>query len=259
MSEDSLANNMKTSKRVGLIDEIRGFAILCMVFYHLAYDLVVIFEMDVPLFGTPLLDALQAIFAGAFIFISGAACRYSRNNLKRGVLCLGAGIIITYVTGLFAPEQIVRFGILHMLGTAMIIFGLVEVLLDKLSPLVGMAVFGVLFVLFYNTIDGFFGIKGLFELECPIELYKAGVMYPLGFYGYNFQSSDYFPLLPWLFLFIAGSYFGVLLKGGTMPKWFYATHCKPLAFVGRKTMWIYLLHQPVIMAVIWIIFTLSGK
>lgn len=42
--------NKSFKNRVFLIDEVRGFAILCMVIYHAFYDLTSIFTLDVAFF-----------------------------------------------------------------------------------------------------------------------------------------------------------------------------------------------------------------
>ena len=56
--------NLKTnSKRVGLLDELRGFAILCMVVYHAMYDLKFIFGVDVPIFFDSWFNIIRDIFA----------------------------------------------------------------------------------------------------------------------------------------------------------------------------------------------------
>lgn len=115
------------SSRVHLIDEVRGFAIICMVFYHAMFDLVVIFGVDFPIFTSSLMqDVLQPLFAGLFIFISGTAGHYSRSNLKRGAVCFGFGLILTAVTALFMPDELILFGILHFLGIAMMLFPLAQ-------------------------------------------------------------------------------------------------------------------------------------
>ena len=64
-----------TAKRVGMIDEIRGIAILLMVVYHTFFDLVVLFGLDLPIFFSPAMNVIRDLFAGLFIFISGTACR----------------------------------------------------------------------------------------------------------------------------------------------------------------------------------------
>ena len=83
------------NKRVWLLDEVRGLSILLMVIYHFFYDIVVLYGVNIPLFYSPGLNMLRDFFAGVFIFISGTACRFSRNNLKRGVQCFGLGMVMT--------------------------------------------------------------------------------------------------------------------------------------------------------------------
>lgn len=253
----------KSSGRVFLLDEIRGLAILCMVVYHTMFDLKYIFDVDVPIFFESWFDVIRSIFAGTFIFISGAVCRFSRNNMKRGIQCFFLGMVITFVTPFFA-EGFVWFGILHFLGISMMIYGLGEKLFDMLPALAGLLIFGLLFVLTWNIPEihvdelknvtyGFFGIKGVFEWQIPAAAYREA-LFPLGLHAPSFGSSDYFPLMPWFFLFVAGSYFGVWAKDGVLPRFFYKKHIGWLAAVGQHTIWIYMLHQPVVFGICWLIF-----
>lgn len=257
--------NQKTgSARVGILDEIRGFAIICMVVYHAMYDLKYLFGVDVPIFFDGWFDIIRDIFAGTFIFISGTVCRYSSNNIKRGAQCFFIGMIMTFVMPFFSNGTIM-FGILHFLGVSMMLFGLGQKLFDLLPSVVGLSVSIILFILTMNVglslseyggtvVTGYIGIPHLFQLHFPIEAYKVGVLFPLGLHDLSFSSSDYFPLLPWFFLFIAGSYFGIFAKNGSLPKFCYPTHIKWLATVGRYTIWIYVLHQPIIYFIFTLIF-----
>lgn len=255
-----MAAETKRKDRVALLDELRGFAIICMVVYHALFDLNFIFGVRVPIFFDEWFDVVQTVFAGLFIFISGTVCRYSQNNLKRGVQCFFFGMILTFVTPFF-NEYTIYFGILHFLGIAMMIFGLTEKILDHLPATVGIIIFGLLFAFtcyvkkdYKMDVGGFIGLPGLFEWNLPDKLYKVGVLFPLGFNSKSFASLDYFPMLPWLFLFLAGSYFGIWAKNGTLPNFFYPVHIKWLATVGRYTIWIYMLHQPIVYLIFSLIF-----
>lgn len=242
--------------RVGLIDEVRGFAILCMVVYHAFYDIVNIFGVDIPLFYSPFINSLRTIFAGAFIFISGSACYFSRSNLKRGIICFGLGMVMTIGTALFMRDQLILFGILHMLGVSMMLYVPCHWVLKKLPDWLGIGILFVLFVLTYHLSSGKMGIPGVWEFTLPSTLYDLGWLSPLGFLGGGFYSADYFPLFPWLFLFLLGSYLGKYLKAGKGPKFIYGTHSRPLAFIGRNTLIVYVLHQPVVYGILWVVFTL---
>ena len=88
------------------------------------------------------------------------------------------------------------------------------------------------------------------SLELPPVLYSTSFLFPLGFPDSNFFSSDYFPLLPYLFLFLAGMFLARL----PLPQAFYQQHSRSLSLLGKNSLWVYLLHQPVIYAVLWLIF-----
>ncbi|MFA9380009.1 MAG: heparan-alpha-glucosaminide N-acetyltransferase [Acetanaerobacterium sp.] len=248
----------RLDKRVGLIDEIRGLSILLMVVYHLFFDLVYLYGLNIPAFHSPFLAFLQPLFAGVFIFISGVACRYSRNNLKRGALCFALGLGLTAVTLIFMPGERILFGILHFLGVAMMLYGLLHRVLDRLAPWVGALVMAALFALTYAVPQGRIGIAA-FSAELPHALYATGFLFPLGLRGQGFFSADYFPILPWTFLFFAGAYIGVYFKQNRLPAWCYRTHLRPLAFVGRNTIWVYLAHQPVVYGLLYVVFYLIGR
>lgn len=250
-----MAGNTKAAKssRVGLLDEIRGFAIICMVVYHTMFDLDHFFGVDVPIFFDDWFNIVRDVFAGSFIFISGTVCRYSSNNMKRGIQCFFIGMIMTFVMPFFTGSTIM-FGILHFLGISMMIFGLCQKFFDSIPSVVGIIVSILLFIMTIGVRSGYIGLGGVFEWYLPEAAYNIGYLFPLGFPGPGFYSADYFPLLPWFFLFIAGSYFGVWAKDGLLPKFCYNTHIKWLASVGKYTIWIYILHQPIIYLILTLIF-----
>jgi len=251
----------KSKKRVGFLDEVRGFAIICMVVYHVMFDLNELFGVSVPIFFDNWFYTVRDIFAGAFIFISGTVCRYSRNNLKRGAQCFLLGMVITFATAFAVPEFPVRFGILHFLGICMLIFGLGERdnnngnFWDIPPAAVGLIISVLLFMFTWRVPDGYVGFEKIgFKIALPEFIYKARLLFPLGFMGYGMAYADYFPLLPWFFLFFAGAYFGVFVKDNSAPEFFYKTRVKFLAAAGRHTIWIYLLHQPLAYLILNLIF-----
>jgi uncharacterized membrane protein len=260
---EEVNNDVKAVKRAGFLDEVRGFAILCMVVYHTVFVLKEFYGINVPFFFEDWFYVIWAVFAGSFVFISGIVCRYSSNNIKRGAQCFMLGMLVTFVTALVVPQVSILFGILHFLGISMILFGLSEDLLDFASPAVAMAVCAFLMAITWNIQRGIIGI-GALSLPLPDFLYDAGLLFPLGFMGEGFTSGDYFPLMPWAFLFFAGAYFGVYVKNGSCPSFFYKVRVPFFAAVGRYTIWIYLFHQPIVMGVLYLIFgtpniTLTGK
>lgn len=235
-------------KRVALLDELRGLFILLMVFYHGCYNLVEIFRLDMPFFYSFPMRFLQLLIAGDFIFISGCVSRYSRSNLKRGLQIFGCGMVLTIVTALVLPDQIILYGVLHSLGFSMVVFALTQKFLDKVHPTLGLVACTAVFLGTYFVASGLIGFPPV-AAPLPAALYSTPYLFWLGFPGPDFFSSDYFPVLPWLFFFLAGSYCGVFLKQGRFPAWVYRPHINWLARVGRHTLLIYMLHQPVLYGV----------
>lgn len=243
----------KTVERVGFLDEVRGFAILCMVVYHAAYDLVSLFHINIPVFYSPWLNAVRDIFAGVFILISGMVSRFSRSNIRRGFWCLCLGLLLTAVTWLVLPAERIIFGILHLLGICMLLFGLLQKWMDRIPAGVGVGAFGLLFIAGYGLPHGYIGVLGVPLISLPASWYETDWLFWLGLHGESFFSSDYFPLIPWGLLFMAGTYIGIYLRRKCLPTFFYRTHCRFLAACGRHTLWIYLIHQPVLLGIFWLI------
>ncbi|MCL2036153.1 MAG: DUF1624 domain-containing protein [Oscillospiraceae bacterium] len=242
---------MKDKQRVGFLDEVRGFAIICMVVYHAAFYLKEVYKVKIPILFDNWFYYVWAVFAGSFIFISGIVCRYSRDNTKRGAQCFFMGMLVTFVTAIFTPELTILFGILHFMGISMMIFGVGEALWDFVPALVGLIISVLLLIFTWNIESGVIGI-GTFSFTLPAVLYESWVFFPLGFAKVG--SADYFPLFPWIFLFFAGAYFGVYVRDGACPKFFYSTRIRFLAAAGRHTIWIYLLHMPIITLVLFLIY-----
>ena len=251
------------NRRISLIDELRGFCIILMVAYHAGYNLVYIFGVNIPFFGAPILrDILQPLVAGTFVMISGIVSRYSRSNIKRGILVLVCGLTITAATAYFMPDQLIIFGILHLLGICMIIQGIISksagtTRSERLPALPGAIIFLALFFVAYGVPRGYLGFAGtVFLLELPAALYTSMWLSPLGFLAPGFFSVDYFPVLPWMFLFFAGSSLGIIFRSGAVPEFFYRRRSRFLSAVGRRTLIIYLLHQPILYGLFWVFWRL---
>lgn len=244
---------MQKPRRIEIMDEIRGFCIVLMVLYHALYDVVFILKAEYlkDLFNK--LSILQPFFAAVFVVISGMACRLSRSNARRGIELLAVSFLLTAATRFFIPEQTIYFGIIHMLAFSILIFAIARPLLDKISPVFGVILSGVLFFSTYGIQYGYIGIENIYKISLSKKLFDYLYLYPVGLPHKSFTSADYFPLIPWLFMFLAGTYLGVYLKKGRkLPKGIYKRRFPFLAFIGRHSLVVYLLHQPVLYGLFWV-------
>lgn len=243
---------MRTSSpsRIALLDELRGLCVLLMVFYHAFYTagylLGVGFCRQLFHFFMP----VEPLVAGIFIFLCGLCCVFSHSNLKRGLLLavVAAGVSLVMAIG-FSDEPI-WFGVLHLLSVCILLYALLRPLLRRAPAWVGFGICAILFVLCRNIPsqydDGFFGIAGVWTIPISETLLRQAWLYPLGLGRIAGVQGDYFPLLPWIFCFFAGSFLGRPIANGILPAWTYRSHVPPLSFLGRHALWIYILHQPVI-------------
>ncbi len=233
-------------RRIHLIDEVRGLSIILMVFYHAFYMLGDFFGLEFMREACTFFSPLQPVFACLFIFISGFSSNLSRSNFKRGARLLGIALGFTLVTAVILPlfdiyDAEIYFGILHLLSVSMLIYALLRPLLRKIPTAVGLLVSFAIFLAVYFVPSG-----RLLWFELPDELYDFRFLAPLGFPDSGFYSADYFPLLPFLFMFIAGTFFGRFAAENKLPAWWYKQRCKPLSVIGGKTLIIYILHWPII-------------
>ncbi|MCC8073930.1 MAG: DUF1624 domain-containing protein [Clostridiales bacterium] len=242
-------------ERICMLDELRGFAILCMIVHHAFLDVGDVLGMS---WGYDVFNALctvQPIFWAIFIIISGICSRLSRNTLKRGIIVLICGCIVTLVTAVIMPLMgfvgaEIYFGILHCLGSCMIITGIVMPLIKKTDYRIGAIISAVLFLFTYGIDKGSL-LFGLIPL--PDSLYQYDFLCPLGFYSSTFYSADYFAIIPWLFMFLFGAFIGELAVEGKFPRTMYKKRSKFLSLTGKNSLWVYLLHQPVLYAIFFVL------
>lgn len=199
-----------TSGRYALLDELRGLDLLSMMLYHGCWDLVNLFGIQADwYYGLPG-HLWQQSICWVFILLSGFCVQLGHHTLRRGAQVFGAGALVTAVTLLFMPEDRVVFGVLTLLGSAMLLTGLLEKPLRRIPPAAGFAISAALFALTRNVSVGYLGFGSL-RLWLPQTLYVNYVTAYFGFYPWWFYSTDYFALLPWLFLFWAGYFlYGVV-------------------------------------------------
>lgn len=240
-------------RRVHLMDELRGVLIIGVVLYHLLYDLAVLFPVGIPWMFSPWMNSARNVCTGTLIVISGISCHYTRSNLRRGLRTFGLGMLLTVVTALFMPSQLIIFGILHFFGAMMLLYALLQQGLEKIPAMAGIIGCVLLFLLTWTVFSGFIRLPGM-TVYLPDFLYNKPLLFPLGFACQGIASADYYPLMPWGFLFLAGSFFGRYVRGDRLPEFCYRSHLPRLAWVGSHTMAIYLIHQPVIYGLLTLIF-----
>ena len=167
------------------------------------------------------------------------------------------------------PSQTVWFGILNCIGCATLLMIPLHCLMalfqspspsdslpdDKrdtaliriraITASLGLILALLLFMFTRDITDGYLGF-GALQFPLPEWLYVFRPLTILGFPYPGFTSSDYFPVLPWFFLFLAGYWFWELVSCRDTLSGFFRIKLPVLSRLGQKTIWIYLLHQPLL-------------
>lgn len=250
-----------TGKRYPLLDVIRGITLISMIAYHTSWDLVYLFGIG-GRFQTWYLSAnayvWQQSICWTFIFLSGFCIPLSKRKWRRGIIVFAAGALVTAVTLVFMPNERVIFGVLTLIGSAMLLAALLYPLLSKLTGIIGFIVSAYLFYLFRQVNGGFLTIYPGRRVMVARSLYRGYAGTYFGFMDPNFRSTDYFSLLPWVFLFFAGMYFHLALSREGGFRWkIMNLDIPPLAFLGRHSLMIYLLHQPAVYLILTLLHTVG--
>ena len=147
--------------RYALLDELRGLDLVSMMLYHACWDMMFLFGIWMDWYAGMPGRLWQQAICWVFILLSGFCAPFGRHMLRRGVTVFAAGALVTAVTLVFMPGDRVIFGVLTFLGTAMLLTGVLEPLLKKVMPAVGLAVSAVLFALTYHLDERWLGFGGL--------------------------------------------------------------------------------------------------
>ena len=241
------------AQRYHLIDALRGFALLNMIVFHLLYDIFVIYRGDFHWATVPWIVVWERIDCALFIIISGVSLNFTNRGIRNGIKLNLLGFLIAAVTAIVIPEQAIYFGVLNLLGCAMLLCQAAKPSLNRLNPFIGTLFCLVLYALTYGVPTGFIGVFDTPLVMLPKGLYAFRALAFLGFPDKGFFSTDYFPLLPWIFLFACG-YFMWRAVSAIGALRLFRFKIPPLCFLGRHTLIIYIIHQPLLMGICALIF-----
>lgn len=218
------------SNRIWELDLFRGVALILMIYFHIIYDMKDIYGYNV-VYDTGVNYYLGKLSAILFILISGISSYLSKSNLKRGLKLLGIAMLITVATQVYNPNLIIKFGILHFLGVSIVLAPMIKNVNAYL-----LIISGTLIISMYSVITRIYLSNDYF--------FMIGITRP------GFLSSDYYPLIPWLGVFLYGMVIGDLFYFKRDVFLNVKMNDNVLCRVGRHTLLVYLVHQPIILAVL---------
>ena len=239
---------MANSKpRIWELDALRGVCILCVIVVHFLFDLSFFGGLDLTL---PAWYVFIQEYGGAiFVVLSGVCVTLGSKSVRRGLIVFACGMLITAVTygmyrlGMSGADVVVKFGVLHLLGVCMLVYPAFKKLPPAALALLGLAI----------AITGY-AIRGV--------IVPQHWLFPLGLTYECFTSSDYFPLFPQLGYFLIGAAIGKTAyreKKTLLPGSFQKTPvARFFCWCGRQSLFIYLLHQPIVYGLLELVLLLRG-
>jgi uncharacterized membrane protein len=228
------------------VDAARGVAIIMMIVYHTTYDLDTLGDYDIQS-TTGYWALLADVTAGLFLFLVGVSLAISRARtsltgwrlfgkyLARGSRILAYGVVLTLVF-LALGMGVVAFGILHLIGVSIIL------------------AYPFLRLRFANLVLGtLIFVAGQYILAQGLDAQSYWLL-PFGIVPEGVMMPDYRPLLPWFGVVLIGLFFGNVVYGdGRRPAFLEDKApmlARPLLPAGRNSLFIYLIHQPIIIALL---------
>ncbi len=220
------------------LDCARGIAVIAMIIYHSTWDLSFFGLIETDINTAPFWRGLARAIAGSFLFLSGISLYLAHGNginwphfLRRLAILTGAALLVTLVTWYQFPDSYIFFGILHCLALSSV-FGLIFLQLHwAVTLLAGILAFALPYTLL-NT------------------MFDAPVLAFIGLRTLPIRTNDFVPILPWIAPVLAGIAWMQLVARFNLKNPFQtpASNVKPLSFLGRHSLIIYLVHQPILFA-----------
>jgi uncharacterized membrane protein len=244
-SEVSPSSDAAPTKRprLAVIDIARGVAIIAMVIYHLCWDLSfyrfiavdVGFDPGWVVFARTILFAFMFLVGVGLVLGHGDGMRW-QSFWRRWLLVVGGAALISLGTWFAFPDSFVYFGVLHAIAITSLIALPFLFTPIWLTGLVAVLVIGLHFVF-------------------ADPLYNEKLFSWIGFWVVPPPTNDLVPLFPWFGVVLLGVLAMRLVRGSAVERWMAAVQprnvvARMLGWMGRWSLVIYLVHQPILLAVI---------
>ena len=216
--------------RIWEIDFLRGIAILLMVVFHTIVDLTDFYQYPFQyVSGFWYLEGKAS--AVLFMFLAGVSTTLSSDSFRHGLRILGWGMLLSVITYFYDANTYIRFGILHFLGVSLLSSRYVKRLTPALLILISLCSIGL-----GVSASGYY--------------LNSSYLLPFGWITRDFVSMDYYPLFPWYGVFVIGVAAGKLLYKEKRSLFSFAWN-SPVSLLGRHSLLIYLIHQPILLALLY--------
>ncbi|WP_265446420.1 heparan-alpha-glucosaminide N-acetyltransferase [Acetivibrio straminisolvens] len=225
-----------SSERIWEIDVLRGILVIIMVILHILYDLEFVYNFPIG-YGTGFIDKIRILDATLFIMVSGISTKFSKNSFRRGLVVFFAALFISLVTFIAGRDYFISFGILHLLGICMMVSPLLKKIPTPWLLILSLIIAGTRFIVSdVNVFHNYF--------------------FMFGFHNDKFISADYYPIFPWAWPFLLGIALSRFIYKEKKSIFKFSVRDNHISRLGRHSLLVYLIHQPVILLLLAIIMRL---
>ena len=223
-------------------DLLRGVAIILMVIFHLCFDLNYFRYIDIDIYSGSGWKAFRIVIVSLFLGLMGASLVFAYRNginrqkfLKRLALLSGAAALITAATTFVFPKSWIYFGVIHFAALATLV-GVWFVRMPTISLVLGITVIGLYHLDILST-------HWLYELlKDPLSL--------------PHRTEDIVRFFPWFGAVLIGIFVGHhRFFGLKLPE---INLTRQIAFLGRHSLLIYLIHQPIMFGTLMGVYRLTS-
>ncbi len=246
----------ENKSRYYFLDAVRGVCILGMILYHTLFDIVAFFGVDVNETFMLVIDIIRDFGASCFICLSGICMHFGKKPFKRFLLIFTASLIVSGVTFVVVPEMPIIFGILTFMAFAALIMIPLKKLLIRLPAFIFAPLCFILFIFTFEFSSGYSGWYFLRVFDIPEAFYRNIFTAFFGFPYVGFISGDYYPVFPWIFMFLFGFFLWKLIEKSEKLMRMMRIRIPVIGKIGEYSLYIYVVHQPIIMGMLLAVFYL---
>ncbi|WP_246091834.1 DUF1624 domain-containing protein [Aliirhizobium smilacinae] len=241
--------------RILLIDTFRGIALIAMATYHFTWDLEFFGYVDPGTATQGFFRLYARAIASSFLFLAGVSLVLAHGRGirwhsfgKRLAIVAGAAIAISVATLFAFPQEWIYFGILHNIA---------------LSSLIGLAFLraplGIAFAIPILIVAGMIIDATVMPGILQSPLFDTRWLAWIGFSEFPPRSNDYVPLFPWLAALLTGIAITrlAIIRGWTGRLAELQRNDTILAKAGRNSLIVYLVHQPILLALVYLFSLIS--
>jgi len=240
-----LLNTPVGADRYQLIDIFRGLAIVLMMVYHFNYDLVYFALANFDFNHDTFWLGFRSLILSLFLLLVGISLQIATlrgirlpRYLRRLGYVLFSALLVSAGSYFMFPQSMIFFGVLHFIVVASLL--------------------GLLFVRWYwfNLVLGVGLI--LFGMMVQSTFFDQPSWQWFGLMTHKPVTEDYVPLLPWFGVVLIGLFVGKLIQSRCSDVLMSYSQSHPLArllaFAGRHSLLIYMLHQPIFLGILYLLF-----